>query len=76
VSNCCSTPSDQKEEHVSCWPDDNDVFFEQKEYPMGSRRCVTMEFIRWVIVYTIIILITIWDCFGNEGSSLWQAQKS
>jgi hypothetical protein len=31
---------------------------------MGSRRCVTMEFIRWVIVYTIIILITIWDCFG------------
>jgi hypothetical protein len=34
-----------------------------------------MEFIRWVIVYTIIILITIWDCFGNEGSSLWQAQK-
>jgi hypothetical protein len=26
------TPSDQKEEHVSCWPDDNDVFFEQNRY--------------------------------------------
>ena len=26
------TPSDQYEEHVSCWPDDNDVFFELYRY--------------------------------------------
>ena len=34
---------DQKEEHVSCWPDDNDVFFELNSY---TRRYILVLFHR------------------------------
>ena len=32
MRDCCLTVSDQKEEHISFWPDDNDVFFELDRY--------------------------------------------
>jgi len=41
LSDCCL--SDQKEEHVSCWPDDNDVFFELDRY---TRRKILVLFHR------------------------------
>ena len=40
---CCLTLSDQKEEHISCWPDDNDVFFELDRY---KRRKILVLFQR------------------------------
>ena len=43
MRDCCWTLSDQKEEHISCWPDDNDVFFELDCY---TRRKILVLFHR------------------------------
>jgi hypothetical protein len=42
---------------------------------MGSRCCVTMSLLGEYIPL-LFSLIKIWDCFGNEGPSLGQAQKN
>jgi len=65
VRDCCLTVSDQKEEHISFWPDDNDVFFELDRY---TQRKILVLFHRNESTESVsevghIILIPRWPVF-------------
>ena len=62
MSDCCLTPSDQKEEHVSCWPDDNDVFFELNSYTRGPQNpCLKSDTLYWLQVNQSLFFFFIWS---------------
>ena len=62
MSDCCLTPSDQKEEHVSCWPDDNDVFFELNSYTRGPQNpCLKSDTLYWLQVNQSLFFFFTWS---------------